>query len=41
MRFITYEYQKIVSWGASEMQGWRTSQEDAYIIHKIELPDGT
>ena len=31
----------MVSWGASEMQGWRNSQEDTHISHELELPDGT
>lgn len=31
----------MVSWGASEMQGWRNSQEDTHIAHQIDLPDGT
>ena len=30
----------MLSWGASEMQGWRNSQEDTHIAHEINLPDG-
>ena len=28
------------SWGACEMQGWRTSMEDAHIAKEVALPDG-
>ena len=32
---------ELVSWGASEMQGWRMSQEDTHIAEQVDLPDGS
>jgi len=30
----------MVSWAASEMQGWRIDHEDTYIVHEISLTCG-